>query len=269
MEKIMKHISIGIAFLGLCFCISMGAFGQTETVLEPKTFGNDSLVNVAFGTVNKNDLSNAISVMNPSEYLDKSYGTYALEGSTAFIGGSDLWGLGGVLVLVDGVPRSTDNAILSEIEQITYLKGANAVVLYGNRAANGVILIKTKRGFNGKQRSNVYFNAGIDVPKSYPNYLGSAEYMTYFNQARENDGLTALYDSTTISNYASHKNTYQFPDVDYYSSDYLRKFSNYYSTSADFAGGNDRAHFYALAGFQSSNSLLNFGEGKNENITKF
>jgi len=265
----MKHIRIGAVLLGLCFYISMGAFGQSEIVVEPKTSGNDSLVNVAYTSVNKNDLSNAISVLNPSDYIDKGFGTYSLEGADALIGGTNFWGLGSVLVLVDGVPRSSDNATLAEIDQITYLKGANAVVLYGSRAANGVILIKTKRGYSGDRKSNVYLNTGINVPISYPEYLGSAEYMTYYNQARANDGLKALYDSATISNYASHSNTVQYPDVDYYSSDYLRKFTNYYNASADFAGGNDKAHFYALAGFQKANSLLNFGEGKNTGITRF
>jgi hypothetical protein len=68
---------------------------------------------------------------------------------------------------------------------------------------------------------------------------------------------------------SSRKNLYQYPDVDYYSSEYLRKMTNQYIATADFSGGNDKAQFYALAGFQSSNSLLNFGEGKNENVTRF
>jgi len=265
----MKHIRIGTVLLGLCFCISMGAFGQSEIVIEPKTARNDSLVNVAYTTVSKKDLSNAISVLNPSEYIDKGFGTYSLEGIDALIGGTNFWGLGSVLVLVDGVPRSSDDATLAEIDQITYLKGANAVVLYGSRAANGVILIKTKRGFEGNRVSNIYFNAGINVPISYPEFLGSAEYFTYYNQALVNDGKEKKYSEDSIASFASHSNLYQFPDVDYYSSDYLKKFTNYYNASADFAGGNDRAHFYALAGFQKSNSLLNFGEGKNENVTRF
>jgi len=265
----MKHTRIGAVLLGFCLYISIGASGQSDTIKNSETSYNDSLVHVAYGTVNKNDLPNAISVLNPSEYLDKSFGTYALDGADALVGGTNLWGLGGVLVLIDGVPRSISNIISSEIEQITFLKGANAVVLYGSRAANGVILITTKRGFIGDRKSNVYFDAEIGVPKSYPEYLGSSEYMEYYNQARINDGLTPLYDSTVIENYASRKNLYQYPDVDYYSSEYLRKMTNQYIATADFSGGNDKAQFYALAGFQSSNSLLNFGEGKNENVTRF
>ncbi|WP_448633274.1 TonB-dependent receptor plug domain-containing protein [Pedobacter panaciterrae] len=208
--------------------------------------------------------------MNPSSYLEKHYGTYPLEGTEAFIGGSNLWNLGAALVLIDGVPRSLNDITTNEIEQISFLKGANAVVLYGSRAANGVILITSKRGKARHRQSSIRVNGGINVPKSYPEYLGSAEYMTYYNQASKNDGLAPMYDDATIKNYAaSGANLYRYPDVDYYSSDYLRKVYNTYSGNGEFSGGNDRARFYALAGFQSQNSLLNFGEGKNEQNSRF
>ncbi|MDA3928116.1 MAG: SusC/RagA family TonB-linked outer membrane protein [Prolixibacteraceae bacterium] len=264
----MKHIRIGVVLLGLCYFFSIGASGQTETIVNSETSGNDSLVHVAYSSVNKNDLSNAISVLNPSEYLDKNYGTYGLDGSVALIGGSNLWNLGNALVLIDGVERSSSQITSSEIDQITFLKGANAVVLYGSRAANGVILITSKHGVEGKQQSNVYVNTGINIPKSYPEYLGSAEYMKFFNQASLNDGLEPQYDDETIDNFASHSNLYRYPDVDYYSSDYLRKMFNYTTANADFSGGNERARFYAAAGMQNQNSLLNFGEGKNDNLTR-
>ncbi len=66
--------------------------------------------------------------------------------TSAFIGGRNLWNIGTALVLIDGIPRSINDITANEIEQISFLKGANAVVLYGSRAANGVILITTKRG---------------------------------------------------------------------------------------------------------------------------
>jgi len=265
----MKLIRIGMVLCGMCFGSFAGVAGQTTTDNKNTMISsNDSLVHVAYGTVGKKDLSGAISVLNPSEYLDKHYGTYPLDGTSAFIGGDNLWNIGTALVMVDGVPRTIDNVISTEIDQITFLKGANAVVLYGSRAANGVILITTKRGKEGDIRSNIRVNGGINVPKSYPEYLGSSEYMTYYNQACKNDGLAALYSDATISNYASHSNPYRYPDLDYYSSDYLRKMSNVYSTNAEFSGGNQRARFYALVGLQDQNSLLNFGEGKKEKSTR-
>jgi TonB-linked SusC/RagA family outer membrane protein len=229
----------------------------------------DSIVNVAYGTVHRNDLSSAISVLNPTEYLDKNHGTYPGDGIAAFVGGSNFWNVGDALVLVDGVPRPLNEVTTTEIQQITFLKGVNAVVLYGSRAAGGVLLVTTKHGKAGVHRSNIFVNTGIEIPKSYPDYLKSAEYMKYYNQACVNDGIAPLYSDETINNYASHSNVYRYPDVDYYSSEYLRSMSNYNRADADFSGGNDRAQFYAQSGFQHSNSLVNFGEGKNENITRF
>ena len=97
------------------------------------------------------------------------------------------------LILVDGVPRNIDYISPTEISQITFLKGAQAVVLYGSRAAKGVIMITTKRGKSTDLQVDVRANTGFYVAKSYPEYLGSAEYMTLYNEARANDGLGALY----------------------------------------------------------------------------
>ncbi|MFA9390351.1 MAG: SusC/RagA family TonB-linked outer membrane protein [Prolixibacteraceae bacterium] len=264
----MKHIKIGMVLFGMFFGFFQNAVGQTADVQNAETSDNDSLVYVAYGTVNKNDVSNAISVLNPSEYLDKHYGTYPLDGTGAFIGGSNLWNIGNALVLIDGIERSVSDITASEIDQITFLKGVNAIVLYGSRAANGVILITSKHGKIGENSSHVHFNSGINIPKSYPNYLGSSDYMSNYNQALLNDGLEPLYADSTMNRYATQANPYRYPSVDYYSSDYLRKMYNTYSANADFSGGNDRARFYAFGGFEKQNSLLNFGEGKNENTTR-
>jgi len=265
----MKLIRIGMVLCGMFFGSFAGASGQTIADLKNAiTSGKDSLVHVAYGTVAKKDLFGTISTLNPSEYLDKNYGDYSLEDPSAFIGGSNLWSLGASLILIDGVPRSSADVISTEIDQISFLKGANAVVLYGSRAANGVILITTKRGIIGDTKTKIRVNGGINVPKSLPDFLGSADYMTYYNQASLNDGLAAPYSDATIASYASHSNQYRYPDLNYYSSDYLKKMSNYYSTNAEFTGGNQRARFYAVIGLQSQNSLLNFGEGKKDKSTR-
>jgi TonB-linked SusC/RagA family outer membrane protein len=258
----------GVAvLLGMYLGFTSQIAGQTKTDTSTiaQFSGKDSLAHIAYRNVQRRDLPGAVSILNPPEYLDKNYGINPLEGADALVGGSNLWNIGTELVMVDGVPRSINDVTASEIAQISFLKGANAVVLYGSRAANGVILITTKRGSAGVHQSNIRVNSGIDVPKSYPQYLGSAEYMKYYNQASLNDGLPALYADSTINRYAAHSNPYRYPDVNYFSSDYLRKVYNTYSANAEFSSGTDRARFYALAGFQNQNSLLNFGEGKDEN----
>lgn len=233
----------------------------------------DELINVALRTVSKQDLASDVSYINIPEILEKNFHTYSLDNLQSYIPGYNggTWGYGTALVVVDGVPRDASNVLPTEIEQISVLKGVNAVALYGSKAAKGAIIITTKRGTDRMNQINVRANTGIGVPKAYPKYLGSAEYLALYNEAGSNDS-GVLYDSSisdpTIENYASGTNPYRFPDVDYYSSDYLRKVSNSSNVTAEFVGGKERARFYANIGLSHNNSLLNVGEGKNDATTR-
>ncbi len=220
------------------------------------------MVQVAFKKVNKHDLQGGVSYVNISEIMPKNYTSYSLDGVEALVSGynGNLWGMGGVLILVDGVPRDATNVLSTEIEQISFLKGVSAVALYGSRAAKGVIYITTKRGKAEEQRIDVRVNGGALVPKSYPKYLGSAEYMSLYNEARRNDGLNELYSEEDIYHYASGENPFRYPDVDYFSSDYLKDFYTRYDVTTEISGGNDRARYYTNFGFIHTNALLNFGE---------
>ena len=101
----------------------------------------------------------------------------------------------------------------------------------------------------GDLRINIHANSGFYTPKSYPKYLGSAEYMTLYNEARLNDGLTANYSQEDIYNHASGLNPYRYPDFDMYSSDYLRKAYNRSEAIAEISGGSEKSeilYFYRL-----------------------
>ncbi len=229
-------------------------------------------VQIAFRKVDDKDLLGGVSVVNVKEIMKKDYITYSLDGMEALTNGfhGNLWGMDSYLLLVDGVPRDINNIMPSEIDQISFLKGVGAVALYGSRAAKGVIFITTKRGKGNTQKINVRANTGMYVPKSYPKYLGSAEYMTLYNEARSNDGLDPLYSDETIYNYASGKNPYRYPDVNYYSSDYLKKAYNRTDATAEIYGGGQRARYYTNLGFNTTGSLLNFGEAvKNNSSNRF
>ncbi|SKA36930.1 TonB-linked outer membrane protein, SusC/RagA family [Chitinophaga eiseniae] len=219
----------------------------------------------AFRSVNRNELPGGISVVDVASQMTQNYMNYSLENMECWangFNGNSMWGMGTYLLLIDGVPRDATNVLPAEIDQVSFLKGVNAVALYGSRAAKGVIYITTKRGKPGNQRIAVRANGGITVPKGYPEYLGSAEYMTLYNEARRNDGLADLYTPETIDGYASGKNKYRYPDVDYYSDEYLRKFFSRYDVTAEISGGNNKARYYTNIGYQTSGSLLNFGEAR-------
>ena len=227
-------------------------------------------VQTAFRSVNKRDLLGGISSLNVSDLLQKNHFTYSLADMEAFIpgfNGNSNWGMGNYLFMIDGVPREVGNVVPTEIDQIVFLKGANAVALYGSRAARGVVNIITKRGVAGKNRFDLRVNSGLHTPKELPRYLGSAEYMTLYNEARRNDGLSNLYSEMDIYNHASGINKYRYPNVDFYSSEYLKSSFGRYDATAEISGGNEGVKYYTNLGYENSSSLLNFGEAKNNNTS--
>ena len=248
-----------------------------SVVVTPKSneisliLDKDQSVQVAFRKVQERDLLGDVSYVNIPEILEKNYTTYSLDGLQAFVGGfnGNIWGAGGYLVLVDGIPRDAGTILPVEIEQVSFLKGVAAVALYGSRAAKGVVYITSKKGVIQKQQISVRVDAGINLVKSFPKYLGSAEYMSYYNQARANDGLTPLYSDETIYNYSSGNNPYRYANVDYYSSDYLKDFAERYDANVEIKGGNKIAQYFTVVNFSNTGDLLNFGEAKNNNTNRF
>ena len=163
---VMKHINRNKSYL----LVTVVLIAQTVLTTLSAQIKGDSLVNVAFSKAESRDLQGGIASYNVQDLLEKNYFTGSLDGlqsQLAGMKGSSIWGQGGLL-LVDGVPRSQYDVQPTEIESITVLKGANAVVLYGSRAAKGVILITTKRGREGALRIDVRANTGLYIPKTYP-----------------------------------------------------------------------------------------------------
>lgn len=269
----MKHI-----YKGLVFCAAF-AFAHThiaaqETLVDLlEATKADSLqkVQVAFRSLDRSDLLGGVSVIDMKAMSEKAYTNYSLSLVDNVVGGfnGNIWGNSEYLVMVDGMVRDANNVLPHEIDQITLLKGASAVVLYGPRAAKGVISITTKRGKVGDLRINVNANTGFYTPKSYPKYLGSAEYMSLYNEARVNDGLAANYSQEAIYNHASGLNPYRYPDFDMYSSDYLKKTYNRSEAVAEISGGNEKVKYYTSTGYYRESSLLKVGNTEDNYNSRF
>ncbi|MDE7350817.1 MAG: TonB-dependent receptor plug domain-containing protein, partial [Muribaculaceae bacterium] len=254
-------LHIGFTALALTLC-SMPAWAQTE--------GQDSLVNIAFGKIDKRDVITASSFVNINDISKKNADNSPLSEVTTHVGGynGNIWGQA-PLVLIDGVPRDASMVKASEVESVSILKDAAAVALYGSRGAKGVVLITTKRGQEAPMKIDVRANVGAMLPKSYPKYLDAATYMNLYNEACVNDGRSPLYDQSTIYNTAMGTNPYRYPDIDFYSSDYLRDFVTTADITGEVYGGTEKTKYYLNLGVDYTNDLLKYGEHHKSNNFNF
>ncbi|GHV20348.1 SusC/RagA family TonB-linked outer membrane protein [Bacteroidia bacterium] len=257
------------------------ALNEAVISLESLPYG-EADINLAFRKTVNHEIIGAVSHVNASEVNRYSNTPFIEDGlltgrALGMLGNNTIRGLGigldvgslssagsysaPAMIVVDGLPRDLSFLRTSEIESITVLKDANASVLYGTAAVNGVIMVTTKRGEAHRKRADFSANYGIATPKQLPEYLNSAEYMKYYNRARENDGLSELYNEEVIRNYESG-NPYRYPSVDYYSSEYLKPFKSYFDLNGELSGGNQTACYYANLGWHSMGDLYNFGNGK-------
>lgn len=253
----------------------VGYSTQTVSINGNENVGNitiSKLIHTAFKDEKADEILGGVSSVDIESIIDENYFTNTLDNLYTFVSGyngNTMWGYDGVLAIVDGVPRDLNNVKPDEIESITFMKGAQAVVLYGSRGAKGAILVTTKRGKIQDMKISVRANTGINVAKSYPEYLGAAEYMTYYNQARANDGLEPLYSDEQIYNTSIGNNPYRYPDVNFYSDEYIRKITNRTDVTAEINGGSKFARYYSNVSYYNTNSNLKLGEGDNMGTDRF
>ena len=261
---------------------------MTEIILQPSNFlyDDDQKVNLGFRQVYEGDLIGAVSNMSPERINgDKTriLGNGDIEGLIGYrmlglLGELNVRGLGHELnvgeltsagsysnramIIVDGMPRDLDLLRISEIESITVLKDANAAVLYGTSAINGVILVTTKRANAVKKQADFTARYGISTPRALPNYLNSADFMRYYNIAYKNDGNSNDFFNQSQIAYYESGNQYRFPNVDYYSSDFLKPFKSFFDLNGEFSGGNQFVKYYSNFGWHSAGDMYNIGYGK-------
>ncbi|MEE3384784.1 MAG: SusC/RagA family TonB-linked outer membrane protein [Prevotella sp.] len=278
----MNNIKTNI-FLFAMMASSLTVNAQTTDDVDADSVVAKKKVHVAFRDQDVDHLLGGVSYVDMEELSKKDYTMSSLEDMYALVGGwngNNLWGMDNdrldtndnsnlPLVIIDGVKRPSNNVLPSEIEQITFLKGAQAVILYGAKGAKGAILITTKRGKVDGLQINVNANTGFHVAKEFPEYLGSAEYMTLYNEARLNDGLDPRYSQMDIYNHASGLNPYRYPNVNYYSDEYIRKIYNRSDATVEIQGGGQRAHFYTNINYYRFEDFINFGPAKDNYTDRF
>jgi TonB-linked SusC/RagA family outer membrane protein len=118
-------------------------------------------------------------------------------------------------VLVDGVFRDYADMDVNEIESITVLKDAAALTWYGLNAANGVVMITTKKGSKRKTAINFDSQVGFQQRVNNINPLSSKQYATVYNEALANAGRPPVYNPAALDAYQNHTDPYKFPDNNY------------------------------------------------------
>jgi len=199
-------------------------------------------------------LSNALAGSMPGIVTRQSSGEPGYDGAAVFIRGFGTWANRSPLILIDGVERDINNINTQEIESFSILKDASATAVYGVRGANGVILITTKRGVEGKPK--VIFrteNAALTALR-LPQYINGPEYAGLVNEARTNEGLTPLYNEAELQKYQDGSEPYLYPNVDWVNT-ILKKNTFQTINNLSVTGGTEIVKFYTNVGYTILNGI--------------
>ena len=160
------------------------------------------------------------------------------------------------LVLVDGVERTMSTINPTEVQSVSVLKDASATAVFGSKGANGVILVTTKTGSEGRAKMHATAEMGLTSALWLPEHISSAQTIEMANVALKNDqSYAALYPQSVIDAYTAGTNPYRYPDIDWYKI-MMNKFAPSYNASFDISGGSKRIKYYAMANYYHEGSLL-------------
>lgn len=211
---------------------------QSMTItLQPSQSSMDDVVVVGYGEQKKIDLTGSVANLSGDKDLSwKPVGqvSEALQGTVSGLTvtqgsgqpGADqgtirIRGIGTFndndpLVLVDGVQYNINDVDANDIASVSVLKDAAAAAIYGIRAANGVILITTKRGSSGRSHIAYSDYFGWQKPTRLSDYVGAQEYMKLSNELYENSGSAAVFTDSVINQYNNpNRNLDLYPDNDW------------------------------------------------------
>lgn len=248
--------------------------GNITMQKSPFLASKDDEIKMGVSTKFRRDIVGAVTSMNTADRLTYDNTQWVrdyINGLTLGVRGSEnIRGIGNAIFVIDGVIGRDPNILnMEEVEQITVLKDANSVALYGSQGRNGVIVINTKRGKINRKEINVNIRSGFRVPVSLPKYFGSANYVQLYNEARNNDGLDDFYSAEEVNNYKLGTNKFLYPDVDLYSSEYVKPIVSTTSVISEFSGGKENALYYVNLGWNYSDAWVNINDDINAGTNRF
>ncbi|MDR2449028.1 MAG: TonB-dependent receptor [Prevotellaceae bacterium] len=265
--------------------------GQTKITvqLKPKVDELKEVVVVAFGKQKKESVVASIATISPAELkVPSSNLTTAFAGRIAgviayqrsgepglddaqfFIRGVTTFGYKkDPLILIDN-NESTSQELSrmqpDDIASFSILKDATATALYGARGANGVIMVSTKEGKEGKAKINIRYEEALSMPTQMVELADPITYMNLHNEAirtRNPLGQT-MYSDYKIQNTIAGTNPYVFPATNWYDK-LFKDFANNHRLNMNVSGGGNVAQYYIAGSLINDNGVLNVDKRNNFN----
>ncbi len=247
----------------------------------------DEVVVVGYGVQKKGNLTGSVTQINFNDALDsrpamttssalaglsaglqvmQSSGQPGSDSATLRVRGNTSISSNSPLVLVDGVEWSMDDVNPADIESITVLKDASSTAIYGSRAANGVILITTKRG-SGKSSITYSVQAVMQTPYNNLSWLSDyATHMELVNEAAENVNQAHIFSNSTIEawkagkvnpdglNEYGVKNSIAYPNTDWFNEIFSTGFSQEHNLTVQGAG--EKVRYHLSLGYLDNNGVM-------------
>ena len=257
---------------------TVGNQSTINVTLRDDTQALAEVVVVGYGVQKKANLTGAVStvkydqalenrpITNASQALSgKITGVWASQnsgrpgddGSTIRIRGFGTMNDANPMVLIDGIEGRFNDVNPGDIASITVLKDAASAAIYGSRAANGVILIETKRGTDGQISINYNGYVGWQqLGKRYDIVTNSADYMTLWNQAFMNQGSDPLFPQDVIDGFRNGTDPYRYPSTNYFDEIFRQALTTQHNVSANF-GNNRSTTFMSLSYMKQDGIYLN------------
>ena len=217
------------------------------------------------------DIGSALTGNLPGVITSSSSGMPGDEDPKIVIRGVSSWNSSDPLILVDGIERPMSSVDIHSVQSISVLKDASATAVYGVKGANGVILITTKRGTEGKAKISASASSALKLVSKLPETYGSADALYYVNQAIKHElGLSPsswgdIRSTDFINNYNAPAGSIdpetgllmseRYPDVDW-QKELFKDYAMSYNANVNIAGGTKAVKYYAAIDYQHEGDLF-------------
>ncbi|HEX6927486.1 MAG TPA: TonB-dependent receptor [Longimicrobiaceae bacterium] len=249
--------------------VTAGGVANVAISLTPQALELEGIVAVGYGTQRKETLTGAVSAVDgeelesvpipnlsnsvggklPGVVTVNASGEPGFDGSSIRIRGSQTLNDNSPLVVIDGVPNRAgglERIAPQDIESISVLKDASAAI-YGSRAANGVILVTTKRGTSGEPTLSVSVNHGFNQPTRLPEMADAATYMAMLNEIDMYRDRTPRYSEEEIRNFREGADPWLYPNTDWFQ-EVIKPVSMQSRGDVSLRGGGERMRYYLSLG---------------------